>query len=110
MFYGFDSFRLGRAPGSALIPLVALAVLALGAGQALARLSQGEGPPQGRRGPPPEALAACESLKAGDACTFKGPRGSASGTCVVPPNGGLACLPKDVPMPGGEKPEGAPDK
>lgn len=48
-----------------------------------------------RRGPPPEALTACESAAEGDSCSFESPRGEVSGQCVVLPEGEsvLACKP-----------------
>ena len=46
-----------------------------------------------RGGPPPEALSACEGKKAGDACSFKESFGTMTGTCFVPPPGGLVCGP-----------------
>ena len=58
-------------------------------------------PPQGgetRRGPPPEALKACESKKSGDACGFTAPPGKMEGTCWSPDTSKpLACKPKDGP-------------
>jgi len=56
-------------------------------------------PPDARGGPPPEALAACKSAKPGDACSFNGGRGAASGTCWAPEGKPLACKPKDAPTP-----------
>lgn len=51
-------------------------------------------PPRGtRRGPPREALTACQSKRVGDSCSFKTPRGEVRGTCFSPPVGGLACRP-----------------
>lgn len=35
----------------------------------------------GRRGPPPEAIEACEGKKEGDSCEFEGRRGKVTGTC-----------------------------
>ena len=50
-----------------------------------------------RKGPPPEALTACESAAEGDSCSFTSPRGEVSGQCVTPPKEGvgLACKPAD---------------
>lgn len=50
-----------------------------------------------RKGPPPEALTACESAAEGDSCSFTSPRGEVSGQCVTPPKegAGLACKPAD---------------
>lgn len=48
-----------------------------------------------RRAPPPEAIAACASLKAGQTCSFTSPRGAESGTCGQPePTAPLACRPE----------------
>ena len=48
-----------------------------------------------RRGPPQEALAACESLSAGDQCAFEGRRGNVSGLCVSrSEDKPLACKPE----------------
>ena len=57
-----------------------------------------QGPP---RGPPPEALTACQGLSSGAACAFThGPR-NVTGTCRAGPTGeGLACAPSDM-GPGG---------
>ena len=47
-----------------------------------------------RPGPPPaEALQACESLSAGDACSFEDDNGIVEGTCRAPENRPLACAP-----------------
>jgi hypothetical protein len=46
------------------------------------------------RGPPPEALAACQGHKSNDACSFGSPRGTENGTCFQPDDGHpLACRP-----------------
>ncbi|MEM8660682.1 MAG: hypothetical protein AAGF35_07350 [Pseudomonadota bacterium] len=52
-----------------------------------------------RRGPPPEAIAACESSAEGDSCSFTSPRGdSIEGSCIVPrSDNGLACKPQGGP-------------
>lgn len=47
--------------------------------------------------PPPEALAACKSIAAGQACSFTSPRGAVSGTCWAPAGKPLACKPKNAP-------------
>jgi hypothetical protein len=54
------------------------------------RTGQGGG---ARRGPPPEALAACQSLAAGAACSFTSSRGAHSGSCFAPEGKALACRP-----------------
>lgn len=46
------------------------------------------------KGPPPEAITACEGKAAGDACSFEGRRGAAEGTCQSPGDAdALACVP-----------------
>lgn len=83
------------------------------AGLAVQAQSQGQGqgqPPGGQggehRGPPPEALAACKSLKAGAECSFTGRDRTVKGTCFAPENKPLACRPKDM----GDRPQGQPPK
>jgi hypothetical protein len=47
-----------------------------------------------RRGPPPEALAACQGKKPSDACAFGSPRGTENGACFQPEGSHpLACRP-----------------
>ena len=54
--------------------------------------SRGQG--NGRRGPPQEALEACASGSAGDACSFTGRNNQQmSGTCFAPQEKKLACKP-----------------
>jgi hypothetical protein len=49
---------------------------------------------EGRRGPPPEAIASCANLSAGDACKFTGRRDEQlNGVCFAPPEPRLACRP-----------------
>jgi len=51
---------------------------------------------KGRKGPPPEALVACENLQEGDACSFTSKRrGDVTGVCIVPKKDDslLACKP-----------------
>lgn len=58
-----------------------------------------------RRGPPPEALEACESLAEGDSCSFTGREGEAlNGRCFLPPrdDAELACRPDNAPPRGRE--------
>lgn len=51
--------------------------------------------PEGRRGPPPEAIEACENLNEGDACSFSGRDNSEmSGVCFAPSDRELACKPE----------------
>ena len=90
-----------RPARTTLASLAALAI-ALCSATALAQPKSGEGPPGGRGGPPAEALAACKTLKADDACSFTSDRGAASGSCWAPEGKPLACRPKDAPAPGGD--------
>lgn len=77
-----------------LIQLGLLAALSATAGLAAAQPAGGQGGP---RKPPQEALDACASLAAGQACQFSSPRGSVAGTCWAPEGKPLACKPKDAP-------------
>ncbi len=52
---------------------------------------------QVRKGPRPEAVAACKSLAAAQACTFEAPRGTVNGTCIAREGKPLACRPSDAP-------------
>lgn len=58
-------------------------------------------PPQGHRGPPKEAIAACANLSAGDACQIQLGDEAHAGTCATGPDGELpvACRPDDLPPP-----------
>src|SRR5262245_58668190 len=56
-----------------------------------ARSAEAEGP---RRGPPPEAIAACEDLEQGDACSVTHDERTLEGTCEETPDGALACRPE----------------
>lgn len=76
-----------------------LLALALCSASALAQPTPGDGPRADRPRPPAEALAACKTLKAGDACSFTGDRGAESGSCWAPEGLPLACRPKDAPAP-----------
>ncbi|GEM_PF-4840984 len=73
-------------------------------GQSSDKQSGGEsGPGQGQqgkhRGPPPEALAACEGKSSGAECSFQSPRGdTVSGTCFAPKSDlPLGCRPSHPP-------------
>ncbi len=83
--------RAGRAAsllaGAAMLTLSGLAV------------ADGNERPQ-RRGPPPEALTACEGLSEAAACSFSGRRGDVSGQCVIARDDQLACAPEDHQMRG----------
>lgn len=58
------------------------------------------GPPPGQhRGPPPEALAACKTAKAGADCNFTHDGRTMKGSCWAPEGRPLACRPKDAPPP-----------
>jgi hypothetical protein len=51
-----------------------------------------------RRGPPPQAIAACADQPEGAACSFSGRRGDVTGSCIVPPQGKeLVCAPEGGP-------------
>jgi hypothetical protein len=60
-------------------------------------------PPRGRGGPPPEALAACKSLVADDACTFTAKDETLQGTCWAPEDKPLACRPDNAPAQNGDQ-------
>jgi hypothetical protein len=55
-----------------------------------------------RRGPPPEAIAACADQTEGAACSFSGRRGEVEGLCFAPPQdqAELACAPEGGPPAG----------
>jgi hypothetical protein len=81
---------------------VSIAALAGAAGAAAQASAPREGgPPDGHRGPPAEALAACKTLAAGKACAFKLGERSLSGRCWAPEGRPLACRPEGAPPPGG---------
>lgn len=48
--------------------------------------------------PPAEALAACSSKQAEQACSFRGHEREISGTCWAPQGKPLACRPNDKPQ------------
>jgi hypothetical protein len=85
------------------LALLFLSLLGAGAARAADAPPQ---PPEGaasggrRAGPPPEAIAACQGLKAGDAASFTGRRGETlAGTCQAGPDGQLALRPERGPKP-----------
>jgi hypothetical protein len=81
-----------------------LAIAGLWAGNAAAQPKEAgdaEGP---RRGPPPEALAACKSLAAGKECTVTLGSNTIQGTCWAPEGKPLACRPAGAPGPDAGKP------
>ena len=49
-------------------------------------------PPAG--GPPQAAISACANKSVDAACSFSTPQGTVSGSCRVPPNSTLTCVPK----------------
>ncbi len=58
---------------------------------------RGQGP-GGHRGPPPEALAACEGKTAGTRCSFNHADRAVEGSCFTPGNDlPLACRPEGPP-------------
>ena len=58
------------------------------------------GPPPGEhRGPPPEAVAACKTAKAGAECSFTQQNRTEKGSCWAPKGKTLACQPNDMPPP-----------
>ncbi len=65
---------------------------------------------KGRRGPPPEAIAACENQTEGNQCEFTG-RGQqlVKGVCASPPHDKaiVACKPDDGRQPPGEQDDNA---
>jgi hypothetical protein len=70
------------------------------AGTAVAQDGPPQGEREGRRGPPPEAIEACEGLGSGDACGFDSPHGYLEGSCWAPSEElPLACRPADAPEP-----------
>lgn len=77
-----------------LIPYTLLSILACSSNLLLAQPAGGrDGPPK----PPKEALDACKSLSAGQACSFNSQQGTVNGICWAPERMPLACKPKDAP-------------
>jgi len=60
---------------------------------------QRQGGPGG--GPPQEALDACQGAREGDACSFKGRRGTVESQCMEIPTGDMACVPPHMIRGGG---------
>jgi hypothetical protein len=83
-----------------------LAIVCLSAGNAAAQPMEADGSAVGqqRRGPPPEALAACKSLTAGQACSVTMGSNTIKGTCWAPEGKPLACRPAGATGPEGGKP------
>ena len=74
-----------------------LCVLTLHSALAAAQPENGK-----RRGPPPEAIAACADASQGDSCSFTGRQGEdLQGSCITPPRASdeLACLPQGMRPP-----------
>lgn len=63
----------------------------------LAAMAQAPGNKDMQRMPPPEALSACQSAKAGQDCSFNGPQGPVKGSCWAPEGKPLACKPAQAP-------------
>jgi hypothetical protein len=80
-----------------LMPLNLATLLVAGAAMARPGDRDDAHPP----GPPPEALAACEGLAAGAACSFEAPFGTVEGTCFAPEGRPAACRPAHPPAEGG---------
>lgn len=53
-----------------------------------------EGQGRGRRGPPPEAIEACQGYAETEACAFEAPHGTVEGTCRTLRNNEVACVPE----------------
>lgn len=85
------SMRVGRRFTPAF-----LFVIAACTGSALAQPPSDGANKNGRRGPPPEAVAACKSLSSGATCNFT-VRETEKGTCWAPEGKPLACRPNDAP-------------
>jgi len=78
--------------------MIAILVLLLAGLATTASARPGDG--GGRRGPPPEAIEACEGKSANDPCSFTGRRDddTIEGTCFAPPDiDQLACAPEGGP-------------
>ncbi len=80
-----------------LVQLGVLAAFTFSSGILSAQPAEGQGGP---RKPPPEAIDACKSLRAGQECSFSSPHGMVRGSCWAPEGKPLACKPKDVPNDG----------
>ncbi|MCB1734902.1 MAG: YHYH protein [Gammaproteobacteria bacterium] len=60
-------------------------------------MDRGNAPRDGRRGPPQEALTACEGRASGTSCRFEAPHGEIDGQCRKVRDGSLACVPSGGP-------------
>lgn len=95
-----------------LLLLTFISQVAWAEGRSYERMDQDQTQTQGmgrgpRRGPPPEAIAACEGQSEGAACSFETPRGDTlEGTCGQSSRGDqIACRPANAPR-GGRGPQG----
>lgn len=82
--------------------LVTAASICLGLAAVWAEMAMGQGnpPAQGRKGPPPEAFAACVNLSEQDSCDITTPEGKEiTGVCMLMPDEKMACMPADAPAP-----------
>ena len=60
--------------------------------------------PMRRRGPPPQAISACQGKSAQAACSFVTPRNDTiSGTCLRVREGKVACVPANMRPPRGAR-------
>ncbi len=85
-------------PSNTMIAILVLLLAGL-ASTACAQPGRGGGDSGGRRGPPPEAIQACEGKSADDACSFTGRNDETiDGVCFAPPGvDELACAPEGGP-------------
>jgi hypothetical protein len=81
-----------------------IATVCLWAATAIAQPKEEGGMEGPRRGPPPEALAACRSLAAGQECTVTLGSNTLKGSCWAPEGKPLACRPAGAPARDGGKP------
>jgi len=80
-----------------------LAIVCLWAATATAQPKAAGGEGDQRRGPPPEAMAACKSLASGKECTFTLNSNTLKGSCWAPEGKPLACRTAGAPANGGGK-------
>ena len=96
LFNAKELLHMISSPNVRVFKMVFAAAAAIGAVWLLApRDAVADGPPV-----PPEAYAACQSKKAGDACTVSFRGREMNGTCAEHPSDGkLACRPAGPPGP-----------
>ena len=89
------------------IVIAAVALLAGAAGLVLAAGAMGQArpdgeaaSPDGRMGPPREAINACRKAEAGQTCRFDANGRTLPGQCDAPPGRPLACRPEGAALPG----------